>query len=106
MWQVRTGEHLAYSDGGHDNLVVGRDVSSITQDVAHESPNPVVAGLVGSGLLKLNPALASVAVTSVAGSRTGAIVAGTAKEGLIKQHAGAKAAKKVAEAIRQSLAAR
>ena len=61
-----------------------------------------MAAVVGSGLLNLNPAVVTVAVVPLAEDRTRATVTGTAKEGLIKQHAGEKAARRIAEQLRQS----
>jgi len=57
-----------------------------------------VIGIVGSGVANLNPAVVTVTIqASEWGSRL--VIRGAAKEGLIKQRAGAKAAKRVAAAI-------
>jgi hypothetical protein len=57
-----------------------------------------VAGVVGAGVGNLNPAVVTVTISASAeGSRV--VIRGAAKEGLIKQRAGEKAAKRVAAAI-------
>jgi hypothetical protein len=57
-----------------------------------------VAGVVGAGVGNLNPAVVTVTISASAeGSRL--IIRGAAKEGLIKQRAGEKAAKRVAAAM-------
>jgi hypothetical protein len=57
-----------------------------------------VIGIVGSGYANLNPAVVTVTIhASEWGSRL--VIRGAAKEGLIKQRAGAKAAKQVAAAM-------
>jgi hypothetical protein len=57
-----------------------------------------VIGIMGSGAANLNPAVVTVIVhASEWGSRL--VIRGAAKEGLIKQRAGAKAAKRVAAGI-------
>lgn len=57
-----------------------------------------VIGIVGSGVANLNPAVVTVTIqASERGSRL--VIRGAAKEGLIKQRAGAKAARRVAAAI-------
>ncbi len=62
-----------------------------------------LSGVVGSGFLGLNPALVTVQVLPTAEQQTDVIVAGVAKEGLIKQRGGEKAAKAVADRLRQTL---
>jgi hypothetical protein len=57
-----------------------------------------VAGVVGAGVGNLNPAVVTVTISaSPEGSRL--VIRGAAKEGLIKQRAGEKAAKRVAAAM-------
>jgi hypothetical protein len=60
------------------------------------SEAPAITALVGSGFLNLNPALVTIEVVPEDGNRVAVNVTGMAKEGLIKQHAGEKAAKRVA----------
>lgn len=57
-----------------------------------------VVGIVGSGVANLNPAVVTVTIrASAQGSRL--VIRGAAKEGLIKQRAGEKAAKRIAAAM-------
>ncbi|NLS91662.1 MAG: hypothetical protein GXX96_05720 [Planctomycetaceae bacterium] len=58
-----------------------------------------VSGVIGSGFLGLNPAVVTVQVNSRDGNVTDVVVTGVAKEGLIKQHAGEKAAKAIARQL-------
>jgi hypothetical protein len=63
-----------------------------------EDPGPQVVGIVGSGAANLNPAVVTVTIRASAdGSQL--VIRGVAKEGLIKQRAGEKAAKRVAAAM-------
>ncbi len=62
-----------------------------------------VAAVVGSGFLGLNPAVVTVQVIPRDDGSTELVVTGTAKEGLIKQHAGEKAARDVAQHLQQRL---
>jgi hypothetical protein len=63
-----------------------------------EDPGTQIVGIVGSGTANLNPALVTVTIRpSADGSRL--VIRGVAKEGLIKQRAGEKAAKRVAAAM-------
>jgi hypothetical protein len=58
----------------------------------------VIAGIVGAGVGNLNPAVVIVTISASAeGSRL--VIRGAAKEGLIKQRAGEKAARRVAAAL-------
>ena len=54
----------------------------------------LVCAVVGSGAMNLNPAVITVSMTSAADGSTILHIRGAAKEGLIKQHAGEKAAKR------------
>ena len=54
----------------------------------------LVRAVVGSGAMNLNPAVITVSMTSAADGSTILHIHGAAKEGLIKQHAGEKAAKR------------
>lgn len=54
--------------------------------------------VLGSGVLDLNPAVVTVTLSQDAG-RVVAVVRGVAKEGLIRQRAGEKAARRVAERL-------
>jgi hypothetical protein len=62
---------------------------------------PAVAAVVGSGFLGLNPALVTVEVIPEDGNRVAVNVTGVAKEGLIKQHAGEKVARRIAGRLQE-----
>jgi hypothetical protein len=63
-----------------------------------ETPDSQVVGIVAAGFLNLNPAVVTVTIRATDdGSKL--VVRGVAKEGLIKQHAGEAAAKRVAEVL-------
>ncbi|MBN1588506.1 MAG: hypothetical protein JW888_03235 [Pirellulales bacterium] len=79
------------------------EVGRIRDDVVASDAAPTVAAVVGSGFLNLNPAVVTVEVAPLAADRARVTVTGTAKEGLIKQHAGEKAARRIADKLRQSL---
>jgi hypothetical protein len=81
------------------------ELGRIRDDVVHESEAPAVCAVVGSGFLRLNPALVTVEVSAQEEGRVRVLVSGVAKEGLIKQHAGEKAARRVAERLRADLPA-
>jgi hypothetical protein len=55
--------------------------------------------LLGSGFLNLNPALVTIIVSRRDEMTTEVTIRGVAKEGLIKQRAGQKAAERVAAAL-------
>lgn len=57
--------------------------------------------LVGGGLGNMNPVLITVSLTEVGPERSTVSVRGAAKEGLIKQRAGEKTAKRIAELLAQ-----
>jgi hypothetical protein len=76
----------------------------LRDDVADASEAPTVAAVVGSGFLGLNPALVTVEVVPSAPDGAEVTVSGTAKEGLIKQRGGQKAAQRVAELLKGRLA--
>jgi hypothetical protein len=60
-------------------------------------PDRQVAGIVGSGVANLNPAVVTVTIQA-ASAGTRLVIRGAAKEGLIKQRAGEKAAKRIGAA--------
>jgi hypothetical protein len=63
-----------------------------------ETADTQVVGIVGAGAGNLNPAVVTVTIRA-AGQGSKLVVRGAAKEGLIKQHAGGKAARRVAAAL-------
>ncbi len=71
----------------------------------HESdPNTsAVCAVVGAGFWNLNPALVEVRIVSTINHVTKLLIIGTAKEGLIKQRAGEKAARRIADLLAQAL---
>lgn len=72
-------------------------LDSIGMVVARTDPadgKAVVCAVVGSGAMNLNPVVLTVTMTSIAEGGTVLQIRGAAKEGLIKQHAGEKAAKR------------
>jgi len=64
---------------------------------------PSISAIVGSGFLNLNPALVRVQVEPIAEDCTRISVHGVAKEGLIKQRAGEKAARRIVDLLTQAL---
>ncbi len=73
----------------------------IQDHAATPSDAPAVAAVVGSGFLGLNPALVTVEVIPEKENRVSVAVSGVAKEGLIRQHAGEKAAKRIAGRLQE-----
>lgn len=71
----------------------------IQEDAGTTSNAPAVAAVIGSGFLGLNPALVTVEVIPEDQNRVAVNVTGMAKEGLIKQRAGEKAAKRIADRL-------
>jgi hypothetical protein len=73
-------------------------LESIGTVVARTGPGDgqaLVRGIVGSGAMNLNPAVITVSMTGTADGGTILHIRGAAKEGIIKQHAGEKAAKRL-----------
>ena len=60
-----------------------------------EGPDPMIAGVVGSGFLRLNPAVIEVRFAPLDGGRCWATVIGTAKEGMVKQRTAEKAVQRI-----------
>ena len=76
-----------------------QESGKIRDDVETPADVACISGVVGSGFLGLNPAVVTVQVISQDESVTDLVVTGVAKEGLIKQRAGEKAAKEIARKI-------
>ena len=72
----------------------------IREDVEAPSDVPSISAVVGSGFLNLNPAVVTVQIIPRDDNVTNLIITGVAKEGLIKQHAGEKAANKIVRRLR------
>jgi hypothetical protein len=67
-------------------------------ETSDENPGTQIVGIVGSGAANFNPAVVTVTIRASAdGSRL--VIRGVAKEGLIRQRAGEKAARRVAAAM-------
>ncbi|HEV8063569.1 MAG TPA: hypothetical protein VGP46_02000 [Acidimicrobiales bacterium] len=92
---------LQVSLAGSRGLVIAR-VKEVLADLGEvvevdEAASRVI-GVIGSGVANMNPAV----VTVVVGDGGSVTVRGVAAEGLIKQHAGEKAAKRIAGELAQS----
>ncbi len=74
----------------------------ITEGIEPPSDLPTLYAVIGSGFLNLNPALVRVEIVAVSKNSTQVTIRGVAKEGLIKQHAGEKAARKIADLLEQA----
>jgi hypothetical protein len=75
----------------------------IIEDRRTDPDKPAVCAVVGSGLWSLNPALVEVQVVSTTDNVTKLSIVGTAREGLIKQRAGEKATRRIADLLAQAL---
>ncbi len=75
----------------------------IRHDVEFDSDHPTVSAVIGSGFLGLNPAVVILEMIPQGESGTCVTVFGLAKEGLIKQRAGEKAARKIADLLSSRL---
>jgi hypothetical protein len=74
-------------------------IMSAGRVIARTSPaggEAVVRGIVGAGVMNLNPAVVTVTMSATGAGGTAIHIRGAAKEGLIKQHAGQKAAERLA----------
>jgi hypothetical protein len=74
----------------------------LTEETEPPSDLPTLCAVVGSGFWNLNPALVRVEIVPFSEDTTKVSVCGIAKEGLIKQHAGEKAAKRIANLLSQA----
>lgn len=59
--------------------------------------------LIGSGFFNMNPALVTVEIYQISSNQTHITIRGVAKEGLIKQRAGEKAARLIAQRLTEAL---
>lgn len=80
-----------------------QEKGQLREDVPSPCDIAALTAVVGSGFLGLNPALVTVQVTARADHLTDIQITGIAKEGLIKQHAGEKAAKLIATQLAERL---
>ncbi len=67
--------------------------------VQQEPGTVEIRGVLKAGLLNMNPAVVTVWISEQSPDRIAVRLRGTAKEGLIKQHAGEKAARRVAQEL-------
>ncbi len=79
-----------------------QEEGTLRDDIACESSNPTVSAVVGSGFLGLNPAAVTVEVIPSGDESSIVSIVGMAKEGLIKQRGGQRAAERIAERLRTS----
>jgi hypothetical protein len=82
--------------------VILQQVGRIRNEVLKPEDPPTIVGIVGSGILNLNPALVKIVVVPSVHKATSVYIRGTAKEGLIKQHAGREAAKRIGDLLIQA----
>jgi len=78
-------------------------VGSMGRVVAQAGPSDgraIVRGVLGAGIMDLNPAVVTVTMVPAGDSGTSVQIRGAAKEGLIKQRAGQKAAERLAALLR------
>ena len=71
--------------------------------MSNSKPAPCVSAVVGSGFLGLNPALVTIEVIPLGNNDVKVTVVGRAKEGLIKQRGGEKAARRIAGRLQDRL---
>jgi hypothetical protein len=72
-------------------------------DEPQSDPNvPTMCGIIGSGIMNMNPAIVKVYVAPFSATTTRVLITGSAKEGLIKQHGGEKAAQRIAALLTQA----
>ena len=82
---------------------VFQEEGDIRDDIVADTINPTVSAVVGSGFLRLNPAIVTVEVIPSGDKSTSVLIIGMAKEGLIKQHAGQKAAERIAKLLQSRI---
>jgi hypothetical protein len=63
---------------------------------------PTLAAVIGSGFMNMNPAVVTVEVVPTSDDLSKVSIRGVAKEGLIKQRAGEKAARRIGDLLLQS----
>jgi hypothetical protein len=81
----------------HTAFQVLQSVGRISTDAADDTPLPRLSAVLGSGALGMNPTINVIIVSPVSDSESSVVIAGAAKEGLIKQHSAEKAVKRVKE---------
>ena len=84
--------------------IVERGLAQIGSPIACDAPELQDARcvVVGSGYMRLNPAIVCVWITSNAAGGSSLLVRGAAKEGLIKQRGGQQATREVEDYLRHA----
>jgi hypothetical protein len=103
--ETYTRDHVMQSPASAALPIVTTVLSSLGQfqDNADESaPNPTVTAIIGSGFFNMNPCLVTVEITAHDAHQTCLVIAGAAKEGLIKQRTAEKAVVRVIEALKSA----
>ncbi len=77
-------------------------LGNVIDNIESTSELPTICAVVGSGFFNLNPTMVTIEIGVTSDTLTQVSIHGTAKEGLIKQRAGEKAAKKIAAALNES----
>jgi len=80
-----------------------QEEGQLRDDVARPGSAPAVSAVVKSGFMGLNPAVVTVEVVPVGTAEVKVTVVGRAKEGLIKQRAGEKVARKIADQLQHRM---
>jgi len=86
----------------HAAFQVLQRLGRISTDAADDSPLPRLSAVIGSGALGMNPTIIVITVSPVSDSESSVVIAGAAKEGLIKQHSAERAVKRVTEMLVKS----
>lgn len=68
-------------------------------DLKEKSNFPCIGAIIKAGFLNLNPAIVTIKVIPLSASGSKIYIHGSAKEGLIKQRAGEKAARKIVQKL-------
>jgi len=92
--EIFTSSLRIEADAGHVLQTAFRilsDMGRITDELADLSGPPSISAVVGSGFLKMNPAVVRVQVATISQKVSDVSITAAAKEGLIKQHTAEKA---------------
>lgn len=87
-------------------LALAKSVLQTEGELCESEETPTtfeVRGLIGAGNFNMNPALVKVLIPTTFHHYMRILIEGKAKEGLIKQHAGKKAAQRVAQQLSERL---
>jgi hypothetical protein len=75
---------------------------ALLEDANTSASVPTLAAMIGSGFMNMNPAVVTVEVVPISDGLSKVSIRGVAKEGLIKQRAGEKAARRIGNLLLQS----